>query len=315
MTRGIISASLVGIALLLLTPFFLERVQTFFLNRTSNNNSRITSQSETIMTDNSSFSLQIISDIHVEFPRVRETLPAEALNTHAPYLALLGDIGYPGTDKYRDLLLDVAGKFKKVFVLAGNHEFYKVPYYKGKQFIQEVCNERDNLIFMDKTSLLVDGVRILGTTLWSDIIPEHANSISRSINDYHMIYVEEAPGSTKMKKLTTDQSQQWFNEEKQWLQEQIAEARKNGEKVLVLTHHAPSRRGTSAPEFDGSENNSAFASDLEVMMGDPIKVWCFGHTHFSSDQVINGTRVVSNQVGYIMFNEKSGWTPGKVITI
>jgi hypothetical protein len=28
-------------------------------------------------------------------------------------------------------------------------------------------------------------------------------------------------------------------------------------------------------------------------------VWGFGHTHWSSDNVINSTRVVSNQCGYI----------------
>lgn len=28
-------------------------------------------------------------------------------------------------------------------------------------------------------------------------------------------------------------------------------------------------------------------------------VWVFGHTHWSSDSIINETRVVSNQCGYI----------------
>jgi hypothetical protein len=37
------------------------------------------------------------------------------------YLAMLGDIGYPPQPKYQDLLLEMAGKFQKVFVLAGNH--------------------------------------------------------------------------------------------------------------------------------------------------------------------------------------------------
>jgi len=40
------------------------------------------------------------------------------------------------------------------------------------------------------------------------------------------------------------------------------------------------------------------------MMNKPIVCWCFGHTHYSSDQIINGVRLVSNQLGYLMVNEK-----------
>jgi len=270
-------------------------------------------QFEDMATNSSSFSLQIISDIHIEFPRVLEVLAPEALAPRAPYLALLGDIGYPGTPKYDNLLREMAGKYQKVFVLAGNHEFYKTNYYEAKRMIKKTCDEKDNLIFMDKTSVLVDGVRILGTTLWSHIPPEHAKSIASAINDYHMIFVETEDGGKN--KLTTDLSLQWHNEEVQWLKAQIEEAKNKGEKVLILTHHAPSLRGTSAPRFEGSENNGAFASDLESMMGYPVAAWCFGHTHYSSDQVINGTRVISNQVGYIMFNEESRLQPGLVLHI
>jgi len=262
------------------------------------------------------FALQIISDIHVEFPRVPEIIAEKiptALEPHAPYLALLGDIGMPGTEKYRNLLLTAASKFKKVFVIAGNHEYYKGTYHDQKRRIQEVCNEKsDTLVFMDKTSILVDGVRILGTTLWSHVPNEHAVIISRSINDYNLIQVEEGD---KFKKLTTAISNSWFEDERKWLHDEIEAAKGRGEKVIVLTHHAPSFKQTSAPEHDGSPNNGAFATNLEYMMGPPVVAWCFGHTHYSSDQIINGTRVVSNQVGYISFAEKSRFEPGKVIYV
>jgi hypothetical protein len=34
------------------------------------------------------------------------------------------------------------------------------------------------------------------------------------------------------------------------------------------------------------------------MMGDNLKMWVYGHTHYNADINVNGTRVVSNQVGY-----------------
>ena len=39
----------------------------------------------------------------------------------------------------------------------------------------------------------------------------------------------------------------------------------------------------------------AFSTPLDDMIGDPILLWGFGHTHFSSDQSINGTRVRSKR--------------------
>jgi hypothetical protein len=100
-----------------------------------------------------------------------------------------------------------------------------------------------------------------------------------------------------------------------WLKAEIQEAKNKGEKVVIFTHHAPSVNGTSAPRYAGSANNCAFASNLEYMMGDPVLLWAFGHTHYSSDQNINGTRVVSNQVGYITMAEKSQFVPGQVVSV
>merc|ERR1712157_335291 len=74
--------------------------------------------------------------------------------------------------------------------------------------------------------------------------------------------------------------------------------------VLVLTHHTPTFTGTSNPRHnpDPQGMSSAFSTDLEHMLRDPamaaIHTWCFGHTHYNSDQHVSGVRLVSNQMGY-----------------
>eukprot|EP01111_Echinosteliopsis_oligospora_P015481 TRINITY_DN613_c0_g1_i1.p1 TRINITY_DN613_c0_g1~~TRINITY_DN613_c0_g1_i1.p1 ORF type:complete len:266 (-),score=58.61 TRINITY_DN613_c0_g1_i1:70-867(-) len=257
---------------------------------------------------------QIISDIHIEFPNVMKTLSEEALyHPRAPYLALLGDIGYPHQPNYRELLLQMANLYKKVFVIAGNHEFYKTEYYATKKGIQNICDEHPNLIFMDKASVLVDGIRIIGATLWTYISEEDAGACSRGINDYHLIRVADSDG--RIQKLTVPQSVEWFQEDLAYIKAEVEKAKNNNEKVVVFTHHAPSRKGTSDPQFDGSQMNAAFATNLEYLLGSPICLWAFGHTHYSSDQIINGTRVASNQVGYLMMAEKSNFEPGKVFEV
>jgi hypothetical protein len=90
----------------------------------------------------------------------------------APFLALLGDIGYPhvGGDYQRFLLhladrpapsssssSDVAPEergWDRIFVLAGNHEYYKGHYEKVKPIIAGVCAMRpDKLVFLDRTAV------------------------------------------------------------------------------------------------------------------------------------------------------------------
>jgi len=45
--------------------------------------------------------------------------------------------------------------------------------------------------------------------------------------------------------------------------------------------------------------------------------WGFGHTHFNADNVLQGTRVASNQCGYIVMKKKcaEGYDPSRVYSV
>ena len=100
--------------------------------------------------------------------------------------------------------------------------------------------------------------------------------------------------------------------------------------IVVFTHHTPSFQGTSAPEHDNDPINCAFSSNLHSLMGPhcasieyrfrlilvPVAVWAFGHTHYSGDQIIESTRVVSNQMGYTFSSmPPDEFNPEKVINV
>jgi hypothetical protein len=44
--------------------------------------------------------------------------------------------------------------------------------------------------------------------------------------------------------------------------------------------------------------NPAFASNLDYLMGQGVKLWVHGHTHVAKDYELNGTRIVCNPRGY-----------------
>ena len=67
---------------------------------------------------------------------------------------------------------------------------------------------------------------------------------------------------------------------------------------MVVTHHAPLIRTRPSSEL-WRAIACAFVSDLsELMGGERVALWIFGHTHRAADLDVRGTRVISNPRGY-----------------
>ena len=105
--------------------------------------------------------IQIISDIHLEVNKDFAVTPK------APYLALLGDIGDPGSARYLDFLLEQAGKFEKVFVLIGNHSCYGRTPAIASELISEICEEDpEHLVLLNRNTYEInDTYTIIGNAI------------------------------------------------------------------------------------------------------------------------------------------------------
>jgi Icc-related predicted phosphoesterase len=97
-----------------------------------------------------------------------------------------------------------------------------------------------------------------------------------------------------------------------WLEQQC-EARVS-EKMVVVTHHAPSL--LSVPEkFRTDQLSPAYASSLDtVVAGSRAKLWIHGHLHEAKDYTIGQTRVLCNPRGYPDETD-SGFQPELVLEI
>ena len=78
----------------------------------------------------------------------------------------------------------------------------------------------------------------------------------------------------------------------------VADANRD-KKLVVATHHAPSRLGV-APSQRTSRINAAYFTDLTAFIEDRpnIGVWIHGHTHVQTEYAIGRCRVLSNARGY-----------------
>jgi len=269
--------------------------------------------------------LQIASDLHLEFYDEYPGLQ-EFLIPSAPNLALLGDItaiGKPSAiEIYKQFLSDCSKSFETVLVLTGNHEYYQ---YDRKDTIEdveiilgEIASEYDNIQYLQEKYVIIDGVRIIGCTLWG-FVPEKyykttdpMQNVEYRMNDYRKIYVMGSSGKPpKEIPLECIHTNTIHKRHVAYIREQLREATESQQSAVVLTHHPPSfeciRR--EDPAFDSSIKYACASHQKKILSRhsgfQSLHTWAYGHTHFSCDNNFgNDVRVVSNQKGYPKDYEK-----------
>lgn len=240
---------------------------------------------------------QILSDLHLEVCRQYHTFRIAA---RAPNLVLAGDIGrLVDYDAYLHFLFVQTAAFECVFLVLGNHEFYGLSFdeaiNRAKQLEAEpVLGGKLVLLHQRRWDDELSDVTVLGYTLWSHIPPESADLTAAKINDFKQI-----------EGWTVDSHNGRFASDMAWLRGELTNmpAVGNGKRsVLVVTHHAPCMEGTSHPKNSNNPWSVAFATDVfdaREWRDSGIGYWVFGHTHYTTEMVKEGVRIVSNQRGYV----------------
>jgi hypothetical protein len=245
--------------------------------------------------------MQFMSDLHLEVGQQYDDFDFSAT---APYLILAGDIGrMKDYDAYLRFIARQTARFEKVFLVLGNHEFYGAGFDEGVAAAQRMEKEPildDKLILLHRTrhELAIGDrtVQILGCILWSNVPDADKDMVSMKINDFH-----------KISGWTIDMHIAQHQQDLAWLADGLAAARgTESTSAVVVTHHAPCREGTSAPEHAHSPLSSAFSTDVidpSGTWGSVVRHWIFGHTHYTTQLTRGDIDVVSNQRGYVL----PGW--------
>ncbi|KPM36403.1 hypothetical protein AK830_g10175 [Neonectria ditissima] len=198
--------------------------------------------------------VQIMSDLHLELNQQYSTFDFPA---KAPLLVLGGDIGrLVDYEPFLGFLARQTARFDKVFLVLGNHEFYKMSYDTGIEKALELEKEEvlgGKLVLMhrnrwdDPDSKLT----ILGCTLWSNIPPAAEDDVALRVSDYKMI-----------QGWTVARHNACHAEEVSWLTTSLPDVDAADRLVLVVTHHAPCIKGASRPEHEKNPWKAAFATDV-----------------------------------------------------
>ena len=231
--------------------------------------------------------LHVLSDLHLEHA------PFEIPEVDADVVVLAGDVA-PGTRGIEWMRRHLDGR--PILYVAGNHEFYghELPALTGR--LRDAA--RGTAInVLENDEVVIDGVRFLGCSLWSDFDFAGADRredsmriCERLVNDYKKISSSDHDGP-----LRAQDTRDLHVASRAWLATALA-APHDGPTV-VITHHAPLVRRRPESSLLAAVGG-AFASDLSELMDGAADLWIFGHIHRVVDTEVNGTRVLSNQRGY-----------------
>ena len=245
--------------------------------------------------------LHILSDLHTEFADFHSP------ETDADVVVLAGDIGVgAGGIEW------AARQFgeKPVIYVPGNHEFYG---HDVRDMDRLFDAASANIHVLSDRTHEFDGVRFLGSTLWTDfkLYGEGEAWFSRRrartlIEDFVSIKNDE-------RLFTPEDSVALHEASKAWL---VSELQKKFDgTTVVVTHHLPATPSIDS-RYKNDVLNPAFASRLEdVIEQYQPDLWIHGHTHVPCDYPIFGTRVVCNPRGYPSESSGKGFSPGLVVGV
>lgn len=243
--------------------------------------------------------LHVLSDLHLEFnPRHPPWHPPA---TGADVVVLAGDI-HNGTDGIDWAEQTFAGT--PVIYVPGNHEFYGTRHGPALARLKARAAQSANVRVLDEEECVLDGVRFLGATLWTDfalfgeslVEPAMAESLKHVV-DYRAIQWGEGTPLRPAHTLALHRQALRFLEAR-------LEQPSDGPTVVV-THHAPHRESVH-PRWASHLSSAAFVSRLDHLLHVPA-LWIHGHTHDGFDYRAGKTRVVANPMGY----RRSNWGVAK----
>lgn len=291
--------------------------------------------------------IALASDLHLEFGGI------ELKNTEsADVLILAGDICVARdleladknlyaenkrAQRYLDFFEDVAGKFKDVIYVMGNHEHYNGDFKYTYGILKRKLAHLPNVHVLDKETFVYDDVTFICGTLWTDMNGEDPltmQNMPRMMNDFRGVtndnnkvtrkvplydnenfdvnangYVVRNVVGYKFKeeaaKFTPADAVADHRKMLDYITHVVAE--RDLEKFVVVTHHAPCGLSIHEQYRGDTLMNGGFYTELGdfIAYRPQIKLWVHGHMHNDFDYNVSATRVVCNPRGYVGHEQRA----------
>ena len=279
--------------------------------------------------------IQLLSDLHLESNPHFNARPLPG----ADVLVLAGDIGsYQGGSLLTQRGIDDFGLARfsplpaaqgganwptPVIYLPGNHEYDGLDFDEADARLREACR-RLGLIWLERERVVIQNVRFIGTTLWTDfdaLTSEQARhggvtlgeqlkareKAFRAANFYLTKNHSLRQGQPMLAEAVREESLK----SQAWLREALAVPFAGT--TVVITHFAPSLLSAD-PRYGITPGTAGFCNSLDELL--PLAtLWLHGHLHCANDYRKHGCRVVANPLGYARKGEQAAFRESLLITV
>lgn len=199
---------------------------------------------------------QYFSDLHLE-----RRLDIPKITQVADYLILAGDIGQPNTEIYNEFFSYIGKKYSKVYVVDGNHEWFKTDLDKNNN---TRFTEYNNIYLLENKYILCNETNTLiaGCTLWTP-------TTNKKKNEYSIDFITKICSSNEHYK------------------------------KIIITHHLPSYK-LIHKKYTNWSNKDRYANNLDSLLTNinSPDIWICGHSHSVMDVKIGKTRCFINTFGH-----------------
>ena len=269
--------------------------------------------------------IQLLSDLHLEENSAFQPQRAPG----ADVLVLAGDIGsYQGGSALSALGDEDfgLGRFADwpvpVIVVPGNHEYDALDFDATHARLRATC-ERLGLIWLERETIVLHGVRFVGTTLWADfdaLAPRGSTaSLADQLQARHKAfraadyYLRIAATTRGGAPFLAEQIREHALVCQAWLRAALAEPFDGP--TVVVTHFAPSLRSAD-PRYGLRPGTAGFCNALDDLLPQ-ADLWLHGHLHCAIDWRDDSgrCRVVANPLGYEKKGEQAAFAPQLAIAL
>ena len=258
--------------------------------------------------------VQLLSDLHLEVHPHFAPLP----HPEADVLVLAGDIGsYQNGSLLSDQDFGLARFSPRsagghwpvpVIFVPGNHEYDMQDFDQAPARLRETC-ERLGLLWLERESQVLQGVRFVGTTLWSDFDALAMQAQAPTTRALQMrdkafraanFYLRKTGGTRNGEPWLAEGVREQALRCQQWLRDTLHTP--HAGPTVVVTHFAPSLLSAD-PRYGLTPGTAGFCNALDDLLPH-ASLWLHGHLHAPSDYTHQGCRVVANPLGYARKNEQ-----------
>ncbi|OGB00552.1 MAG: metallophosphoesterase [Burkholderiales bacterium RIFCSPHIGHO2_12_FULL_61_11] len=269
--------------------------------------------------------IQLLSDLHLEADPHFQAKPLP----DADLLVLAGDIGsYQngsllsrlnvadfGLGRFSPLPVECGGALwpTPVLFIPGNHEYDGLEFDATRVRLRDTC-ERLGLVWLEQETVLLQGVRFVGSTLWTDfdgLSTEKARAGDITLGEQLKerekafraanFYLNKNHSFRQGQPMLAEEVREEGLKSQRWLRQALAAPFEGP--TVAITHFAPSLLSAD-PRYGLTPGTAGFCNSLDELL--PLAtLWLHGHLHWPVDYVKHGCRVVANPLGYARKGEQA----------